>query len=167
MSSLVLDERNPDPVMEEFDANAWLASFWEVDFAEPTVPYGAPGRRRNPVVEETFELASHVMDYCERLLPVDPVFADQLLRSGTSVGSHVREGQGAQSLKAFINKMKVAHQELEETEYRLDLCHIKSHYPHDEDLLRRTKVLFPLFSSILSTSIARQNKERDESRRKR
>lgn len=76
-------------------------------------------------MEETFDLASRVMDYCEKLAKVNPVFADQILRSGTSVGSHVREAQGAQSLKAFINKMKVAHQELEETDYRLDLCHIK------------------------------------------
>lgn len=146
--------------MQEFDADAWLASFWGGDVAEPTVPYGTPGRKRNPVVEETFELASRVMDYTERLLPRNATFADQILRSGTSVGSHVREGQGAQSLKAFINKMKVAHQELEETDYRLDLCHIKSHYPHDEELVRRTKALFPLFNAILSTSIQRQKNER-------
>jgi four helix bundle protein len=150
--------------MQEFDANSWLASFWEGDVAEPAAPYGSSGRRRNPIVDETFELASRVMDYCERLLPVNATFADQILRSGTSVGSHVREAQGAQSLKAFINKIKVAHQELEETEFRLDLCHIKAHYPHDEELVRRTKALFPLISSILSTSIARQNRERDAKR---
>ena len=144
-----------------------LASFWKIELAEPTVPYGSSARRRNPVVDETFELASRVMDYCERLLPVNATFADQILRSGTSVGSHVREAQGAQSLKAFINKMKVAHQELEETDFRLDLCHIKAHYPHDEELVRMTKALFPLFSSILSTSIARQNRERDDSKGRR
>jgi four helix bundle protein len=152
--------------INDFDANAWLASFWEGDVAEPTVPYGTQRRKPNPVVDETFELASRVMDYCERLISVNATFADQILRSGTSVGSHVREGQGAQSLKAFINKMKMAHQELEETEFRLDLCHIKSHYPQDEELVRRTKILFPLFSSILSTSIARQKRERAESRKK-
>ena len=152
--------------MNEFDANAWLASFWEGEVAEPTVPYGMQRRKPNPVVDETFELASRVMDYCERLISVNATFADQILRSGTSVGSHVREGQGAQSLKAFINKMKMAHQELEETEFRLDLCHIKSHYPHDEDLVRRTKALFPLLNAILCTSIDRQRKERADKRKK-
>jgi len=166
MSSVDLVETITSMENIDFDANAWLASFWEGDVAEPTVPYGSQRRKPNPVVDETFELASRVMDYCERLIAINPTFADQILRSGTSVGSHVREGQGAQSLKAFINKMKMAHQELEETEFRLDLCHIKSHYPHDEELVRRTKVLFPLFSSILSTSIARQKRERAESRRK-
>jgi len=116
-------------------------------------------RKRNAMVVETFELASRVMGHCELLLPVDPTFADQVLRSGTSVGSHVREAQGAQGLRAFINKMKVAHQELEETDYRLDLCHTKPHYPHDQELVRRTKALFPLINAILKTSIERQRNE--------
>lgn len=147
---------------ENFEADAWLRSFVGNDeVVEPAASYGRAGRPRNAVVEETFELASRTMDYCELLVKVNPVFADQILRSGTSVGSHVREAQGAQSLRAFINKMKVAHQELEETEYRLDLCHIKAHYPHDETLLLKTKKLFPLFHAILKTSIERQNSERD------
>jgi len=150
---------------DRFDADAWLASFWKEHMSEPAAPYGRKDGKRNPVVEETFALASHVMDHCEVLLPVNAVFADQLLRSGTSVGSHVREAQGAQSLRAFINKMKVAHQELEETEYRLDLCHIKPHYPQDAELVRRTKALFPLFNAILSTSIERQKRERAEKRK--
>jgi len=151
----------------EFNADEWLASFWVNGLAEPQARYGVDGRRRNPVVEETFELASRVMDYTETLVKLNSVFADQILRSGTSVGSHVREAQGAQSLKAFINKMKVAHQELEETDYRLDLCHIKPHYPHDQELVRQTKALFPLFNAILSASHARMKRERDERKRTR
>lgn len=149
---------------EAFDTDGWLASFLTSGVAEPEVPYGKGRRRPNPVVDETFELASRVMDYSEVLMKVNPVFADQILRSGTSVGSHVREAQGAQSLKAFINKMKVAHQELEETDYRLDLCHIKPHYPHDPELVRRTKALFPLFNAILKTSTERQRNERNARR---
>lgn len=100
-----------------FEAEPWLRSFHGRDgVAEPTAPYAGSRRPRNPVVQETFLLASRIMDYSELLVKVNPVFADQILRSGTSVGSHVREAQGAQSLRAFINKMTVAHQELEETE---------------------------------------------------
>lgn len=147
---------------KRFEADAWLRSLSASDgVAEPQAPYRSH-RPRNPVVDETFQLASRMMDYCEQLVKVNPVFADQMLRSGTSVGSHVREAQGAQSLRAFINKMKVAHQELEETEYRLDLCHIKPHYPQDEVLLNSTKKLFPLFNAILKSSIERQNRERDD-----
>lgn len=156
----------PDPMRSEFDALEWLASFGSSAASEPGMTYGAAPGRRNPVVDETFALASRVMDYAEALVKVNAVFADQILRSGTSVGSHVREAQGAQSLKAFINKMKVAHQELEETDYRLDLCHIKAHYPHDPELVRSTKALFPLFNAILSTSIERLKRERSQRRRK-
>ena len=92
------------------------------------------------------------MDYSELLLKVNPVFADQILRSGTSVGSHTREAQGAESLADFIHKMKIAHKELEETDYRLSLCHIKPHYPHSADLIHRTRKLLPLLNRILATS---------------
>ncbi len=74
-------------------------------------------RKRNAVVEETFELASRVMDYAEVLSRANSVFADQILRSGTSVGSHTREAQSAESLADFTHKMKIAHKELEETEW--------------------------------------------------
>ena len=131
-----------------FNADEWLASFRGSGASEPGSAYASRSGRRNPVVDETFALASRVMDYSEDLMKVNTVFADQVLRSGTSVGSHVREAQGAQSLKAFVNKMKVAHQELEETDYRLDLCHLKAHYPHDPELVRRTKATIAAVATI-------------------
>ncbi|MBP7513986.1 MAG: four helix bundle protein [Flavobacteriales bacterium] len=147
---------------ENFDADEWLRSFWPAEWvvAEPPGSYGQPHRPRNPVVEETFDLASRVMDYAEVLEKRNATFADQILRSGTSVGSHTREGQGAESLADFHHKMKIAHKELEETDYRLALCHLKAHYPHDPELVARTKRLFPLFNSILSTTKQRLNQQR-------
>jgi len=156
----------------QFDPTTWFEDrLVEYNAAnvlfEPSVPYGEAPRKRNAVVEETFELASKVMDYAERLVPVNMVFADQILRSGTSVGSHTREAQGAESLADFVHKMKIAHKELEETDYRLALCHVKAHYPHDDDLVRRARILIPLFHSILSTSRKRLNQQRSDGRRKR
>ncbi len=119
------------------------------------------------MVEETFELASRVMDFAERLIKVNEVFADQVLRSGTSVGSHTREAQSAESLSDFLHKMKIAHKELEETDYRLDLCHLKDHYPRDPELVRCTKALIPLFHSILTTTRTRLNAQLEERRSKR
>ncbi len=155
-----------------FDAVNWfeecLASFFGSSVAaDPEAPYGAAPRKRNAVVEETFDLASRIMDYAERLVRVNSVFADQILRSGTSVGSHTREAQSAESLADFVHKMKIAHKELEETDYRLALCHVKAHYPHDEELARRAKALIPLFHSILSTSRKRLNQQRKDARSKR
>jgi len=146
----------------DFDADTWLRAFWDgAEVAEPTPPYGRDGRPNNPVVDETFAMASLVMDYCERLEQRNRLFAEQILASGTSVGSHTREAQGAESLADFVHKIKIGYKELEETDYRLSLCHSKAHYPHDPDLVIQVKRLFPLFSSILNTS-----KQRLRDRRK-
>ena len=45
----------------------------------------------------------------------------QVLRSGTSIGAHYREGRRAKSDADFINKLQGALQELDETAYWLDL----------------------------------------------
>jgi four helix bundle protein len=49
------------------------------------------------------------------------VLGKQVLRSGTSVGSHVREGKRSRSIAEMISKTEVALQELEETVYWLEL----------------------------------------------
>lgn len=49
------------------------------------------------------------------------VMGRQLLRSGTSVGAHYREGIRSRSDAEFISKVEGALQELEETAYWLEL----------------------------------------------
>ena len=49
------------------------------------------------------------------------VMGKQLLRSGTSVGAHVREGKRSRSDAEMISKTEGALQELEETTYWLEL----------------------------------------------
>lgn len=49
------------------------------------------------------------------------VLGKQLLRSGTSGGAHYREGQRSRSPAEFISKIEVALQELEETDYWIEL----------------------------------------------
>lgn len=49
------------------------------------------------------------------------VIGKQLLRSGTSVGAHYREGLRARSDAEVISKIECGLQELEETQYWLEL----------------------------------------------
>jgi four helix bundle protein len=49
------------------------------------------------------------------------VFGKQLLRSGTSVGAHVREARHSRSTAELYSKVSVALQELEETRYWTEL----------------------------------------------
>ena len=51
----------------------------------------------------------------------ETVLANQLLRSGTSIGANVHEAQYAQSTKDFISKLEIAQKECYETEYWLEL----------------------------------------------
>ena len=52
---------------------------------------------------------------------VAQVIGKQILRSGTSVGAHYREGIRARSDAEFISKLEGALQELEETVYWMEL----------------------------------------------
>ncbi len=47
--------------------------------------------------------------------------ADQILRSGTSIGANVREAGRAESGLDFIHKMNIALKECEETQYWLEI----------------------------------------------
>jgi four helix bundle protein len=51
------------------------------------------------------------------------VIGNQLLRSATSVGAHVREGKHSRSAAEMFSKISVGLQEMEETRYWIELLH--------------------------------------------
>ncbi len=53
--------------------------------------------------------------------PIGRVLGRQIIRSGTSVGAHVREGRRSRSDPEMLSKIEVALQELEETRYWMEL----------------------------------------------
>ena len=84
----------------------------------------------------------------------ETVLSKQLLRSGTSIGANVREGQYAQSKKDFISKMSIALKEAGETDYWLDILH-SVNYLNDEEyesLHKDNNELLNLLASIVKTS---------------
>ena len=58
-----------------------------------------------------------------RIFPV----ANQILKSGTSIGANVREAIRAQSKPDFYSKLNIALKETSETEYWLELLHESSY----------------------------------------
>ncbi|MCX6199569.1 MAG: four helix bundle protein, partial [Bacteroidetes bacterium] len=62
----------------------------------------------NLIVDLTFEFSLKIIEYSE-LLEVKRRFniANQLFRSGTSIGANVREAQNAESKADFIHKIKI------------------------------------------------------------
>jgi four helix bundle protein len=74
--------------------------------------------------ERTFEFARRVVKLCQVLdgkPGVSRTLANQLLRSGTSIGANVEESQAAQSRADFLNKLSIACKEARETHYWLRL----------------------------------------------
>ncbi len=78
--------------------------------------------------------------------------ANQIFRSGTSIGANVREAQGAESKVDFRHKCKIAYKEAEETEYWLKLCKHSESYPFDENMYKDVQSIIKVLGKIISST---------------
>jgi len=89
---------------------------------------------KSDLAGRTFEFAQRVVKVC-RFLDESPgvprTLANQLLRSGTSIGANVEEGQASQSEADFISKYSIACKEARETHYWLRLLGATEILPAD------------------------------------
>lgn len=78
------------------------------------------------------------------------VLGKQLLRSGTSVGAHYREGSRARSKEEFIAKIEGGLQELEETGYWIELLQMSGIVKENQasELLQEVRELTAIFITI-------------------
>lgn len=107
----------------------------------------------NPIVKMTFQYSLEIMEFSEGLRDQKRFsFADQILRSGCSIGANVKEAQGAESKADFIHKMKIASKEAEESEYWLELCDFAKGYPKPGKLLNDIESILKVLNKIISTS---------------
>lgn len=107
----------------------------------------------NLIVDLTFDFALKIISFTE-LLEEKRKFniANQLFRSGTSIGANVREAQNAQSKADFIHKIKLAAKEADETTYWLSLCEKSENYPSPIELIQEIESINKILSKIISTS---------------
>ncbi len=107
----------------------------------------------NVIVDKTFEFALMIVELAEKLENNRKyVIANQLLKSGTSVGANVREAQNTESKGDLIHKMKIAAKEADETEYWLLLCQKSENYPDCEALQKEVKEIVKILSKIIASS---------------
>ena len=107
----------------------------------------------NFIVNLTFQFALNIIEFSEEPETVRKcVIANQILRSGTSIGANVREAQNAESKGDFIRKLKIAAKEADETEYFLLLCQFSKTYPFDQSILDKLHVIIKVLSKIISSS---------------
>src|ERR1700761_4893522 len=109
--------------------------------------------KENLIVNLTFEFALEIIEFTEELESAWKfVIANQILKSGTSIGANVREAQNAESKNDFIHKMKIAAKEADETEYWLKLCKASPSYPDTIILLEKIESINKVLSKIIASS---------------
>ena len=110
-------------------------------------------QRKNEILDQSFSFAKEIILLCDTLYAGNKyILANQLLKSGTSVGANIREAQSAESRMDFVHKMKIAAKEAEETDYWLALLHEVYHQAKAKDLQLRLLDLRRMLSKIISSS---------------
>jgi four helix bundle protein len=107
----------------------------------------------NLIVDLTFSFSLKIIAFTE-VLEAKRKFnmANQLFKSGTSVGANVSEAQGAESKDDFRHKCKIAYKEAEETEYWLKLCRQADSYPFEQDMLDDVQSIIKILGKIISST---------------
>lgn len=89
------------------------------------------------------------------------VLGKQMLRSGTSVGANYREGHRAKSDADIVNKFGTLLQELDETDFWLDLL-VRAGIISAQKvgpLIKETNELIAIFTTIVTKIKKRMNKK--------
>src|SRR6187402_3486992 len=107
----------------------------------------------NVIVKLTFQFSLNIIKYCDNLQENKKfVIANQLLKSGTSIGANIREAQNAESKADFIHKFKISAKEIEETIYWLELCKYSENYPNTGELIEQINNISRIVNKIIITS---------------
>jgi four helix bundle protein len=108
--------------------------------------------RDGPIVKKTFEFSLKIIKYCKFLVSKKEfAIADQLLKSGTSIGANVFEAQNAESKLDFVHKMKIASKEASESLYWLMLCEKLDGLEVQEKTIADLKEIIAIISRIIIT----------------
>ena len=110
----------------------------------------------NVVEKKSFEFAVKIVNVTRelRLSGCEYSLANQLMRSGTSIGANISEAQQAQSKKDFIAKMSIALKEANETRYWIRLLKETRSMQSkiSDELIVQTNELISLLSKIIKSA---------------
>lgn len=117
---------------------------------------------KSNIPERTFQFAQRIVKLCMAMDTkpgVSRTLANQLLRSGTSIGANVEEGQASQSEADFVSKYSIACKEARETHYWLRLLSVSEVVPgtHLAELAAECNELVAILTAIIKKVRARQS----------
>lgn len=110
----------------------------------------------NILIDLSIEFAVNIVNWCDGIKGKS-VLTNQLIRSGTSIGANIHEGNYANSRADFVAKFQIALKECFETEYWLEIF-------YRTNIIKKTKpktfvtpfvllILFHLTKSITNTRL--------------
>ena len=89
--------------------------------------------KENSLIDLSLSFATDIVKLCEKNdRGQRSVLFNQLIRSGTSIGANIYEGNYASSKADFINKFQIALKECYETEYWLTVFKNTEYISSDE-----------------------------------
>ena len=109
------------------------------------------------IAVRSFRFATRIVTLCQVLDQqpgVSRTLANQLLRSGTSIGANIEEANGSQSKADFTAKMYIASKEARETHYWLRLLTETNIVPESRltDLIDEANQLVAILTTIVKKS---------------
>lgn len=118
----------------------------------------------NTIENKSFDFAVRVVNLYKYLCNEKKEFiiSKQLLRSGTSIGANVSEGEKAQSKADFYTKMTIALKEANETDYWLRLMYATEYLTEQEfeSLSKDNKEIISILVAITKTTKQDLNKSK-------
>lgn len=114
------------------------------------------------ITVRSFQFAVRIVTLCRYLETrgnVSRILADQLLRSGTSIGANLEEAQAGQSKADFVAKVSISRKEARETHYWLKLLAAADLIPAERvtELLDEANQLVAILTTIVKN--AKKNDE--------
>lgn len=107
---------------------------------------------RNLIVDMTYSFSLGILEFTDALEQARKfAVANQLTKSGTSIGANVQEAQGCESHRDFVHKLKIAEKEMLETEYWLMLCRDSTVLPDPGKLIQDIESIKKILRKILGT----------------
>lgn len=108
---------------------------------------------KNLIVKLSFAFGVQVTKFCDKLCQERKfVIADQLLRSGLSIGANVWEAQNAESIADFIHKLKISAKEADETTFFLLIIDEVYNSEETKDLLTSLESIQKVLNKIIRST---------------
>ena len=114
--------------------------------------------KENVIKDKSYKFAIRIVNLYKYLVEQkkEYVLSRQLLRSGTSIGSNVCEGEDAQSRADFLSKINISLKEAKETKYWLELIRETEYITNEQfdsiynDCIEIVKILTSIVKSLKS-----------------